>query len=575
MNHRSCSLLLILCLLCAMLSGCGSKAETTGTPTEASFGESSAEASAAEDSAGPVPSVSTAGTFSMPCNTSYGWDPYSCLCMENQAVMDLVYEGLFRLNSSFEAENVLCSSYEISTDGTVYAFHLQDALFSNGDELTAADVVYSMEKAALSPLYASRFKDVATYYADGLDTVIVQLNHPNDLLPNLFDFPIVPNLSVTTNALGTGPYVRNGTTNLIKNTKWWQGSGNLPFQSVTLFSSVSAEDTRDNFEIDLVHFVYNNPSASSAASFHCDYELWISEGTVMQYIGFNTKDGVMSDPSVRSAITYAVNRSEIAESVYHNFATAASLPLSAACSYYDESLAGDYTYNFSTACEKLSRSGSFYIPPAMEATYEAATGAQVLRGSLSTAGANPVDEEASPEPTPESPLQPTDEAGSGSNEEGSENESAFTYNNITMLVMNGNANRIAAATSCAKDLEAVGFTVTLEVLEYDEYIYTLNTGEYDLFYAEVTMTPDFDLREVIYGSLNYGGILSEELTALYEKSRENIGNRYELYECIMSNGYICPVLFENNAVYTTRGVFSGLNPSPDDLFYGIENITVN
>lgn len=56
---------------------------------------------------------------------------------------------------------------------------------------------------------------------------------------------------------------------------------------------------------------------------------------------------------------------------------------------------------------------------------------------------------------------------------------------------------------------------------------------------------------------------------------ENSGNRYDLYEYIMESGFLCPVLFVNNAVFTTRGVFSGLNPAPDNLFYQVSNIRVN
>jgi hypothetical protein len=42
----------------------------------------------------------------------------------------------------------------------------------------------------------------------------------------------------------------------------------------------------------------------------------------------------------------------------------------------------------------------------------------------------------------------------------------------------------------------------------------------------------------------------------------------------MDQAYICPVLFQNHAVFTTRGVFTGLSPTPDSLFYNIENIEV-
>lgn len=39
----------------------------------------------------------------MPYNGSYGWDPYSCKSMENQAVMQLIYQGLFTLTPAYDA----------------------------------------------------------------------------------------------------------------------------------------------------------------------------------------------------------------------------------------------------------------------------------------------------------------------------------------------------------------------------------------------------------------------------------------------------------------------------------------
>lgn len=147
-----------------------------------------------------------------------------------------------------------------------------------------------------------------------------------------------------------------------------------------------------------------------------------------------------------------------------------------------------------------------------------------------------------------------------------------------MLVMEGNLNREAAAKQVAQYLTDAGFTVTLKSYKRDEFIFNLNNTDWDIYYGEVMLQPDFDLRPLLLpgGSLNYGHFSGPtELFDLMDKAQENSGNRYDLYEFIMERGYLCPVLFINNAVFTTRGVFTGLNPSPDHLFYQISNIHVN
>ena len=561
MSRRILSLALALCLtLC--LGGCGHRASEPALAGDASFGAGNEPSSAEPEQETASGDVAT--SFSMPCNASFGWDVYTCVGMENRAVMNLVYEGLFTLNNRFEAEPLLCKSYTLSETGYVYTLELQSATFSNGKELTADDVVYSMGKAAASPLYKGRFDDIGGYYASGSSTVTIEMYRPNDRLPCLLDFPIIPAYAGTDSPVGTGPFARSGDI-LTVNPTWWQGSDKLQFRTVNLYTSVSAEDTRDNFEIDNIHFVYNNPNASTAVEYHSDYELWNSRATTMQYIGFNFVEGIFQDDAVRAAVTHAINRSSIAESVYHNFADAAALPVHPASSLYDEALAQKFAYTSSrSAMEELMATASFYLPKGYDPTNR-------------TPGItnDPGDQEDEEAEDPYGEVVPDGEAAEDAEEEAEEKDDGVSYNRITMLVRSGNYRRVAAAKLAAQSLSDAGFTVTLRELENDEFYYTLNAGEWDLYYGEVTLQPDFDLRPLLMsgGSLSYGGFTSpDELNDLLTKSMENSGNCYDLYKYIMEQGFLCPVLFINNAVYTTRGVFSGLDPAPENLFYHIADV---
>ena len=147
-----------------------------------------------------------------------------------------------------------------------------------------------------------------------------------------------------------------------------------------------------------------------------------------------------------------------------------------------------------------------------------------------------------------------------------------------MLVRGGNVHRVAAARQAAQQLTDAGFTVTLREVDASEFYYALNNTEWDLYYGEVTLQPDFDLRPLLSmdGSITYGSFGgSGELEDLMYSMRENSGNSYDLYKYVMEWGYLCPVLFVNNAVFTTRGVFTGLDPSPDNVLYGLQNVYVN
>ena len=574
MSRRGVSLLLALSLL--LLPGCG-KQEAKAPVEQGTFGsrqELEAQAPPADsDLTQAAPAVPGNGTFAMPYNAGYGWNPFTCRGMENRAVMQLIYEGLFTMNPEFKAEYGLCQEFSVSEDGMVYDLVIRDATFSNGKQLQPLDVVYSMEQAAISELYQDRFTDIATYTVTGENTVQVQLYTPNDQLPCLLTFPIIPSGSAGEAPPGTGPFVRGSDLVLTQNSQWWQGAGNLSFQTVTLFSSASAEDTRDHFEIDNVHFVYNNPSATSAATFHCDYELWNSPGTTMQYIGFNFIDGVFQDQDVRKALTHAIDRSSIVELAYHNFADAAVLPVAPSSEMYFDDLVQAYNFTSSrSAMEELTATSSFWLPEDRIAA---------IRNPEASAAPSeePEEEEPQEEPPEEEPEEGAEDGGEdGEDGEGEDAEKKDAFNSIVFIVKAGNLSRVTAAKEVAECLTQAGFTVELQELEGEAYHSALLAGNFDIYYGEVVLKPDFALRDILLseGDLSYGGIGGDEkLRTLLDNALENVGNRYDLYQYIMEHGYMCPVLFVNNAVFTTRGVFSGLSPAPDNLFYQIQNIQVN
>ena len=593
-----------LCLLlaiCLLLSACGNRGEDSASEVTSDFG--TIDYAVHEDSAfesGGTTTVSTddgTGVFTMPFNASYGFDPYECTSMENQAILQLIYEGLFTMTPDFGAENVLCDYYEISENELTWTFYLKDACFSNGQTITASDVYYSLTKASSSTLYSARFSHIRSIEAVSTNAITVSLYTAVDQLPSLLAIPIVPNRSNSGSYIGSGPFIGSGNT-LIPNGNWWQDLS-LSIKQVNLVSSISAEETRDYFEINRVHCVYNDPVSNSAATYHCDYELWSSAGTTLQYLVFNTDESsIFSNEDVRTAVTNAIDRQDIAESVYHNHAEAAVLPISPSSGLYTDdlqTLAASYGYSPETALKELLATSDFYLPddsPVRQGlTVEDLEEAEEAEDDEDAEGTGDAEDAENAEnaenaedtenadgteaDTAEAAAQTDTTATSGTTDP---SEDQIRYNRITMLVCEGNDLRVEAAELTAKHLEVVGFSVDIQVLEETAFYYAKNQGEWDLLFCEATMTPDFDPYDLVMygGSFNIGAVPQDDtVSTLYYAAMENSGNRYNLYKYIMDHGYVCPILFENNAVYTTRGVFNGMNPAPGNIFYGIENITVN
>lgn len=84
-------------------------------------------------------------------------DPLSTADQSNLDVAALVYEGLYQLDSAFEAQPVLVQSSTVSADGLIWTVTIRgDVVFSNGEPLTAQHVADSLQRAKSSPAYAAR-----------------------------------------------------------------------------------------------------------------------------------------------------------------------------------------------------------------------------------------------------------------------------------------------------------------------------------------------------------------------------------------------------------------------------------
>ena len=73
------------------------------------------------------------------------------------ALAAALFEGLTAHDSrTLAVVPGLAKSWDISPDGMTYTFHLRDAKWSDGKEITASDVVYSVERV-LRPETASQY----------------------------------------------------------------------------------------------------------------------------------------------------------------------------------------------------------------------------------------------------------------------------------------------------------------------------------------------------------------------------------------------------------------------------------
>ena len=195
---RLLALLLIVCLL----AGCGD--EGAYVPTGGGFQDGSTPPSQAQ--------TQTSAPLRLSYNRNGSMHPYTATDLNNRSLLCLVYQGLFSLDKNYHPTPILCKNYKVSTDMKEWTFYLENATFSDGQALTAQDVVASLRAANASGFYEGRLRHVKSIWAGNDGSVVISLNTPMGNLPLLLDIPIVKASQVNgAQPLGTGPYMLEDT----------------------------------------------------------------------------------------------------------------------------------------------------------------------------------------------------------------------------------------------------------------------------------------------------------------------------------------------------------------------------
>lgn len=498
---RLLALILMISTLAGLFSGCSIESLRGPDPVKA---KTAAEEESAEEE-------ETAGEtedrdFGLAWEPDGGLNPYSSDCVTNLPIQSLLYEELFIVNSNFEAEPMLCDSYKVSEDKRTWVFHIrEDVFFSDGSNMTAEDVVASWQAAATSSFYMLRFRTVAWYAATGDYEITLVLSVPCENICTSLDVPICRKDSLKKDIpTGSGPYYLYARgSKLYRNKKWWGDTPMVDVAQINLIQLDSADDVRYEFEFGDADAVYTDPYMYHVAEFHGDNEPYGITTTVMQYLGFNLKSLYCSTPSFRSALTYGIDRESIIRDIYDGYGEAASLPCSSRCSWYDGAQAASYAFNTDT-----------------------------LRNAYRASGI-----------------------------------SADPSNTMKIIVCDDNPRRIAAAQYIADTLTQNGIYTDIKKLDRESFLYALYDNNYDAYLAEIRLPNNFDLNCFFGGSyyVSISGYSTELARTQCDAAMEDSANFYNLYQTVMTQGLITPIMFKTTVLYTTRGTLNRTNPSISNL----------
>jgi peptide/nickel transport system substrate-binding protein len=266
----------------------------------------------------------------------------------------------------------LASSWTISKNALVYTFHLRpNAEFSNGTPVTAADVVYSIQRSrAYKGGWGFLLTAVKTITAPDAHTVVITLSQPHaPLLADLamYAYSIVPESLVKaqgeaffTHPVGSGPFMVTSynpdtEVDLARNPHFY---GTKPKIAKVRVLIVPNDNTRvlmlESKKVDVIENPPGNLVSQIDATPGLKVDLFPS--TRVDFIQLDEHFAPFKKELVREALNYAINRNTIVKLAYQGHAIPGSSFMPYHMEYYDTSLS-PYPYDPAKAKQLLAQAG--------------------------------------------------------------------------------------------------------------------------------------------------------------------------------------------------------------------------
>lgn len=344
MKKSLCALLFSVAMATA-LTGCGGNSNS-GSASSAGGTETSASASAGTDSSADG-KVLKYVMSKEPETLDPNMNNYST----SSSVLQNLFTGLMQVGADGKLINGCAEKYEVSDDGLTYTFTLRDGLkWSDGSDLTAGDFEYAW-KRALNPETASPGVAYLYYVKNGQaynegnatenevgikavddKTLEVTLENPTAYFPDLTAvtvyFPtkkdVVENSTPWTKSADT--YVCNGAFRLKeinpqesyileKNPEYYDAE-NVKLDGVDIIFIESAEAALSAYnagEVDVLDNAVLGTQARSQYDGSDELQSYDLIGT--RYYDFNCSKEYLSDARVRKALSMALNREVITQTI--------------------------------------------------------------------------------------------------------------------------------------------------------------------------------------------------------------------------------------------------------------------
>ncbi len=472
-------------------------------------------------------------------------DTLNPLISTNQNVQDmskLVYESLLAVTEDYQLDNALaveCSKAE----SKAYLIKLREGVkWHNNSDFTASDVKFTIEtiqNLGSNYIYYTNVSNIESVEIVSDYIIKIYLYEEEALFEYNLTFPIICSSyfgdeDVLTSSksnipMGTGIYKIQSVdlTSQIElkvNTNWWnyeEASPKIEKITVKVYSSVSEVYNAYKLgSIDILDISRNTNVEENIGT--VGYNTKESYGREFDYLALNVESDVMSNKEVRQAVSYAINKQDIINTVYSGKYISADYPLEYGSYLYSESTA-DYEYDADKAKQILQDNGWTFTNNYWQKKIN----------------------------------------------------NSYVRLKITLLVDSSNENRVSAANMIKEDLEDIGIQVTLASVTDKAYSNYITNKNYDILLTGVSVGISPSLTRY-FGEGNYANYTNTEalsiLNELYSISdTETLKEKYEtLQEIYKEDRAYIGLYFNKSAVIYSKSLLGTVSINWYSYFYNIE-----
>ena len=298
---------------------------------------------------------------------------------EDGYIYYMIFDTLIGYDATGAFAPKLAKSWETSEDGLTLTLKLQEGVtFHDGTPFNAEAVKANLDWACdeeTGHVYkVSELGNIASVEVIDELTVAIHLSQPDAALLSVFTNICGLMLSpaslesgdIITNACGTGPfklkeYVQGDHVTLVRNENYWvkgEDGQSLPYLDEVVFRLMSDDSVKTvNLQTGDIDMVDYHSSANSIMKCMKEENLTtvMTNNRQTYFMCFNLNDERLSNPLIRQAVSFAVNRQEIMEVCLEGYGVVEAFDATPDQWFYSDYT--PYTFDPAKAKELLAEAG--------------------------------------------------------------------------------------------------------------------------------------------------------------------------------------------------------------------------